>query len=171
MISQRRASCGQLTRLPHLASEHKFPYRSVLTSPTRSTRMRARPQKFRDFLLLPLLCYDLSDPQQPYLLKPRQRHLFTTWKFEHDQRPSQQYVFPRGCWRSPLESEDHYAMAALILLPVTGRKGYYKRAGIAEFGSLETIWNLQQACRQTLLPPELHVEVAGACHAYKISVV
>ena len=62
-------------------------------------------------------------------------------------------------------------MAALILSPLAGRKGHYKRAGNAEFDSPETIWLLHQACRQNPLPSELYVRAVPDRHAYEIVVV
>lgn len=133
----------------------QLPISVTLDQPNQIQARAGSPRAYRDFFLVPLFCYDLSDHGQPYLRRPRQRRLFTTWQLENFHRLTSQYVFPKGRWKAPSEPEDHYAMAALILSPVAGRKGHYKRAGIAELDSLETIWLLHQACRQKPLPSEL----------------
>lgn len=129
------------------------------------------PHACRDFFLVPLLCYDLRDYGQPYLQRPRQHRLFTTWQLESLHTLTSQYVFPKGRWRAPSEPEDHCAIAALVLSPVARRKGHYKRVGIAEFDSPETIQLLHQACRLKPLPSELYVKALPVVHAYEIVVV
>ena len=142
-----------------------------LDQPNQIQAQSGSPHAHRDFFLVQLLCYDLCDHGQPYLRKPYRRCLFTTWQLETVQGLTSPYVFPKGRWRAASEPEDHYAMSALILSPLAGRKGHYKRAGIAEFDSPETIWILHQACRQKPLPPELYVKAVPDRHAYEVVVV
>ncbi|KAJ9656351.1 hypothetical protein H2198_005034 [Neophaeococcomyces mojaviensis] len=127
-------------------------------------------QKLHTFMFLPLLCYDLNDHGLQYCQRPILRRLFTEWRLDGSEDSSFP-ILPRGRWRLPLEQEDHYALRALILAPVSGQKGHYRRVGVAEFEDLDAIRLVQEACKQMILVPDRYIERIDTRHGYKIKVV
>lgn len=122
------------------------------------------------FTLLPLLCYDVNDHGLEYRRRPIARHLFTDWQIEESE-DSNLPVLPRGRWRLPLEQEDHYELRALILTPVPGQKGHYRRAGVTKFERVDAIRLIQDACRRMDLAQDRYLQRVDARCGYEIKVV
>lgn len=150
------------------ASRTRIDISITLDRPDQLQASTSSDGEFRDFYIMPLLCYDIEDYGERYRTKPRCQKLFTDWQCQDDEFSLA--MLPKGSWMLPSESEDHYALAALVLFPVAGRKGHWTRAGIAEFGNPDTISLLQKACRLPNLALDMYLSAVSDRHAYEIIV-